>query len=118
MQHIDFRPLIYLAVDEFQPGELSPAGVGNATGGINGTPAPGTGGTQDTTTWGLSTGGITGTGRGLSAATGGLNDGGTLWPEYGRDHWRCHYGRHQRRKRTKISLCNRVSSQMWLPTKA
>ncbi len=41
MQHIDFRPLIYLAVDEFQPGELSPAGVGNATGGINGTPRAG-----------------------------------------------------------------------------
>jgi hypothetical protein len=23
VQHIDFRPFIYLAVDEFQPGELS-----------------------------------------------------------------------------------------------
>ena len=32
MQDIDFRPLIYLAVDGFQAGELSPAGVGNATG--------------------------------------------------------------------------------------
>jgi hypothetical protein len=56
-------------------------------GGINGTPRAGTGGTQDTTTWGLSTGGITGTGRGLSAATGGLNEGGTFGRNTGGIHW-------------------------------
>ena len=53
-------------------------GVGNATGGINGAPRAGTGGTRDTTGWGISTGGIVGAGRGLSAAPGGLNDGGTF----------------------------------------
>ena len=34
----------------------------------------GTGGLQDIATWGSSTGGINGVGRGLPAGTGGLND--------------------------------------------
>ena len=49
-------------------------GVGNATGGIVGTTRAGTGGLQDNTAWGSSTGGINGVGRGLPVGTGGLND--------------------------------------------
>lgn len=49
-------------------------GVGNATGGINGTPRAGTGGILDTTSFGLNTGGVAGSGRGFSAGTGGIND--------------------------------------------
>ena len=37
-------------------------------------PALGTGGLQDNTAWGSSTGGINGVGRGLPVGTGGLND--------------------------------------------
>jgi hypothetical protein len=53
---------------------------GNVTGGIVGTMQAGTGGIQDTTTFGASTGGFVGSARAQSAQTGGVNDGVT----YGR----------------------------------
>ncbi|MGH6822652.1 MAG: hypothetical protein ACREC4_04040, partial [Methylocella sp.] len=53
-------------------------GVGNVTGGINGSPRAGTGGIEDASGWGIDTGGIAGSGRGLSAATGGLKDAGSF----------------------------------------
>ena len=43
-------------------------GVGNATGGITGTTSSGTGGLLDTASWGSSTGGVKGSGRGLGPA--------------------------------------------------
>ena len=49
-------------------------GVGNATGGINGTPRAASGGVQDTFGFGAGTGGLKATGRGLNTATGGVND--------------------------------------------
>jgi hypothetical protein len=49
-------------------------GVGNSTGGINGTPRPGTGGILDSRSWGLRTGGILGAGCSLDAGTGGIRD--------------------------------------------
>lgn len=50
-------------------------GVGNVTGGIIGYPRAATGGVRDSIDWGISTGGIQGTARGLSASTGGVKDG-------------------------------------------
>jgi hypothetical protein len=47
---------------------------GNVTGGVIGTTHAGTGGIFDSTTFGASTGGIVGSGRGQSAGTGGVND--------------------------------------------
>lgn len=44
------------------------------TGGINAAPRAGTGGVGDGTNLGITTGGITGSGRGLSAAAGGIGD--------------------------------------------
>lgn len=48
-------------------------GVGNVTGGIRGSPRAGTGGIEDARSWGIGTGGITGSGR-RSAGTGGSKD--------------------------------------------
>ncbi len=49
-------------------------GVGNATGGTLGSPRAGTGGTADQYSFGISTGGIQGTGRALNVGTGGVKD--------------------------------------------
>jgi hypothetical protein len=49
-------------------------GAGNATGGIFDATRAGTGGLHDTTAWGILTGGIHGSGRGLQAGTGGISD--------------------------------------------
>jgi hypothetical protein len=49
-------------------------GVGNATGGTMGSPRAGTGGTADQYSFGISTGGIQGTGRALNVGTGGVRD--------------------------------------------
>jgi hypothetical protein len=54
---------------------------GNVTGGTVGTMQSGTGGILDATTFGASTGGIIGSGRGQSAGTGGITDQAT----YGRN---------------------------------
>lgn len=56
-------------------------GIGNATGGTKDAARAGTGGLLDTTAWGISTGGIIGTGRGLDAKAGGINE--SAW--YGMD---------------------------------
>ncbi|HUB63122.1 MAG TPA: hypothetical protein VL996_01510 [Methylocella sp.] len=48
--------------------------VGNTTGGIIPTARAGTGGILDTTSWGSTTGGANGVGRGLGAGTGGTRD--------------------------------------------
>jgi hypothetical protein len=49
-------------------------GAGNATGGITGFPRAGTGGVLDGTTFGIATGGLQASGRGLQAGTGGVQD--------------------------------------------
>jgi len=53
-------------------------GVGNATGGISGATRAGSGGIRDLGSFGSTTGGVQGTGRGIQAATGGIADPGNL----------------------------------------
>jgi len=49
-------------------------GVGNATGGILGSPRAGTGGIADQLSFGIAAGGLQGTGRAINAGSGGVAD--------------------------------------------